>query len=852
MPRRPRNVLDTSTEIKEMLAKLDKAKSDSDSDRHDYESEDTDSHHSSAYDPDEDELEEYFEEREEDEQYLIKLSQESADSSAEESDPALTRCESAASVFSVSGKHGRLSFRTTPVHRQRHPVPLPSPQSSFDPGQASTPFATGGTGEAEHEADTEDVGDEGRSTARVVRRRLYATAHKENESSDEDDPPPRIIFPPRRPIGPGEPSPSRSGVSRQDMRSRSPLRPATTATPTRLPSPTRATPATPTRLPPPTPATPSTASPSGDTERCVGRARARSSSRRAGGSGRGRSASRGRVSRGGRSKGATLIRRGRAGGRAAPQEPAADPLPGPIRVSDDWTWEDIDGFEPRVYSFTPGKQPGANIAFPVDAPKTRSYVFRQFMTENLCQDICNNTNQYNYYRKAGKIQHPQSLYKDYVPVTPAELYIFLALVILMGPIKKNAVHKYWTTDPLTATPGFNRVMGRNRFQAIMGNLHFIDSLASHLKNQEQSRDEKDPIEQIRPVYDYLRMKIKSAYSPHQKLVIDESLCLWRGNIGIRQYIPSKRHRYGLKTFVMCDCKTGYVQDVMIYMGGKTELDQAPADVGIAGAVVCTMLKDFVNEGRIIYTDNWYTSPSLCRHLDSLNTGSCGTVRRNRKYLPRLPSRREPDSKIYKQSNGVLLLSWMDNKEVNVLSTVHRPIQEQARRRQRGTGLPLQKPQAINDYNINMRLVDKKDQVVASAECARKTMRWYKKFFFHLLDLVLYNSHIIHRELSRLQETREEFCVELARELVIQYKTVPVQPAPSDTGGQGVSRLTERHFIALVPPTQSKPKPYRRCFVCSHTTRSPSKRTDTRYCCIKCDVGLCITPCFEDYHTLLHF
>lgn len=228
---------------------------------------------------------------------------------------------------------------------------------------------------------------------------------------------------------------------------------------------------------------------------------------------------------------------------------------------------------------------------------------------------------------------------------------------------------------------------------------------------------------------------------------------------------------------------------MLYMGGKTELDPAPDHVGVGGAVVCTMLKDYLNQGRILYTNNWYTSPALCRHLDILNTGSCGTVRRNRQKLPRLPSRRDQDSRIYKQANGVLLLFyWVDGKEVNILSTVHESVEEPARRPQRGTGLPVNKLQCINDYNINMRLVDK-DQVVASAECARKTMRWYRKFFFHLLDLVLYDAHIIYKELTASRETREEFCVELAQELVIAHKAQPIRrPTFGRVPDPGLARL----------------------------------------------------------------
>ncbi len=61
-----------------------------------------------------------------------------------------------------------------------------------------------------------------------------------------------------------------------------------------------------------------------------------------------------------------------------------------------------------------------------------------------------------------------------------------------------------------AIPGFNRIMGRNRFQAILGNLHFIDSLESHTRNQDRPREDKDPMERICPIYDYLRMKMHAA------------------------------------------------------------------------------------------------------------------------------------------------------------------------------------------------------------------------------------------------------------------------------------------------------------------------------------------------------
>ena len=221
-------------------------------------------------------------------------------------------------------------------------------------------------------------------------------------------------------------------------------------------------------------------------------------------------------------------------------------------------------------------------------------MFRQFMTDTLMDLLVGCTNRYNSYRKAGKVQHPRSLYARYQDVTRDDMFVFLALVILMGAIKKHSIPSYWSTDALIATSAFNRIMSREMFQGILGNICFIDSLRSHTTNQDRPMSEKDPMERVRPVFDYLRVKFRERFHPHQKVVIDESLCLWRGNVSMRQYIPSKRHRYGLKTFVLCDCKTGYVQDLILYTGSKTDLEEAPAEVMVGGAVCCTMLGPYLD------------------------------------------------------------------------------------------------------------------------------------------------------------------------------------------------------------------------------------------------------------------
>lgn len=50
---------------------------------------------------------------------------------------------------------------------------------------------------------------------------------------------------------------------------------------------------------------------------------------------------------------------------------------------------------------------------------------------------------------------------------------------------------------------------------------------------------------------------KKCVYPFQKVVIDESLILFKGRLAFKQYIPSKHHCFGMKVFVLCDCETGY-------------------------------------------------------------------------------------------------------------------------------------------------------------------------------------------------------------------------------------------------------------------------------------------------------
>lgn len=160
---------------------------------------------------------------------------------------------------------------------------------------------------------------------------------------------------------------------------------------------------------------------------------------------------------------------------------------------------------------------------------------------------------------------------------------------------------------------------RNRFLSILKYLHFNDS----------SEETCTRLEKIGNIIDLLKEKFSNAVYPFQNLSIDESLMLWKGRLSFRQYIPSKRHRFGIKMFILCDCESKFVLDFIVYTDSETQIDRE-GDLGISGSIVMELLRKYLNKNHILFVDDGYSSPKLFGALLDNNTGACGTVKKNRK------------------------------------------------------------------------------------------------------------------------------------------------------------------------------------------------------------------------------
>ena len=182
-------------------------------------------------------------------------------------------------------------------------------------------------------------------------------------------------------------------------------------------------------------------------------------------------------------------------------------------------------------------------------------------------------------------------------------------------------------------------------------------------------DPEDRLAKLRPFVTLLNTRCKEVYIPTQNVSVDETLWAYQGRHHARIYNPSKRARFGLKAYKLCASDgpaAGYTSSFSVYMG--RDRSAIPASTK---AVLDLMGKaNLLDKGYVVYTDNWYSSPTLFHLLQARKTMACGTVRRNRKYMPKdLKVERPGDVCSRSTRTGMMALSFWDNKHVSVLCCV---------------------------------------------------------------------------------------------------------------------------------------------------------------------------------------
>lgn len=236
--------------------------------------------------------------------------------------------------------------------------------------------------------------------------------------------------------------------------------------------------------------------------------------------------------------------------------------------------------------------------------------------------------------------------------------------------------------------------------------------------------------QFLTIYDLARDKCLSVYTPGEFLSLDEAMVPWKGRLSFRQYLPNKPDRFGVKLYVISESVSGYISNFEIYTGKdfdpNPDGDESEHDKGHSYNVVMGMLRggDFLNKGYSIYTDNYYSSPTLFDELYAEDTLAVGTVRVNRKEMPTVfKLKLKKGEARYRQRNNLMAVKWADKRDVTMLSTKHEATFSVPGKVDRATGELFAIPSCILDYNKYMGGVDMADQMGKYYTITRKTVKW---------------------------------------------------------------------------------------------------------------------------------
>ncbi|CAG5023050.1 unnamed protein product [Parnassius apollo] len=169
---------------------------------------------------------------------------------------------------------------------------------------------------------------------------------------------------------------------------------------------------------------------------------------------------------------------------------------------------------------------------------------------------------------------------------------------------------YWKSHRLYKSV-FSEHMSRNRFQLILGCLHFVEEG-----------------EVCKMIINTFNETMDRIYYPGRNLSLDESMVLFRGHLIFRQYIKGKRHKYGIKLYILSEPNETIIR---VHVFAST-MDETYGP-GHTEKIVEKLLQNNLDSGHAVFMDNFYNSYSLATKLLDRNTYCTGTLNKKRKDNP---------------------------------------------------------------------------------------------------------------------------------------------------------------------------------------------------------------------------
>lgn len=460
------------------------------------------------------------------------------------------------------------------------------------------------------------------------------------------------------------------------------------------------------------------------------------------------------------------------------------------------------------------RQNGGPTRYAIQRIDSLSDSWELIINNNILEIIVDSTN-----RQAHRI-----LGVNFTNVTLSEMRAFIGLVYLRGIYQgtNEPLQNLW--NPRHGREVFSSTLGFQRFKSILKYIRFDD------RAQRNARYRNDKFSAIREVFTLFQDAILRLYWPHENITVDEQLFPSRNRCSFLQYMPMKPTKFGIKFWIAADSLSRYVLTIDPYLGKNNDdpLQEGP----LGEKVVLRLTRSYNNSGCNIVTDNFFTSISLARKLYQNQMTILGTIRKNRREIPRelldIGDRARYSSKFaFHNNNEAVVVSYLPKRNKNVLllssKNFRAAVDETSDKK---------KPLMILEYNKLKGGVDSVDQMLRHFTTKMASRRWPLAVFCNLLDIAALNAYTLWKDINNSPNLpRFKFIHELSCFLIQEQQNIKTQ-------GTILVRVPRIQPLQLDNEQNPHPdhEPQRKrgnCQFCDH-----GKRNKTMIKCSVCQKWIC--------------
>ena len=207
-----------------------------------------------------------------------------------------------------------------------------------------------------------------------------------------------------------------------------------------------------------------------------------------------------------------------------------------------------------------------------------------------------------------RVDNPKKRYD----VTPSFVLCWIAIVIIQGAVFgsfKGPSRNLWRRLPYGVNIMFVRnAMTRNAYEFVRRYIHFADDSRQKKKGDVGY----DALFKVQYALNVIMKGIRRAWTAGKHVTIDESMIRYMGRaVAFVQYMPAKPIKHGIKVFAICCSMSAVLLGFKVYVGKEDGLDGTAL-----GICVQLILESGLGnvKGRVLYTDNWYTSMALAKEM----------------------------------------------------------------------------------------------------------------------------------------------------------------------------------------------------------------------------------------------